>query len=182
MAAIDYVERYTVEDYRQWEGDWELIGGVAYAMAPSPLVTHQSVALSIAFELQRKTQECTACTTLAEIDYEITEDTVVRPDVLLICKPIDEHVDKTPEIIFEVLSPATARRDETVKFELYRQEGVRYYILVHPGKRVAKVYRLTQEGHYVKAGDFTDETFRFEPDPCPFDFDFSTIWREKRKA
>ena len=182
MAVIDYIERYTVEDYREWEGDWELIGGIAYAMAPSPLVTHQSVSSKIVGQLDRLSEECPACLALTEIDYEIAEDTVVRPDVLLICKPIDEHVDKTPEVIFEVLSPATARRDETVKFELYRQEGVRYYILVHPEKRVAKVYRLTEEGHYVKAGDFTDETFRFELDPCPFDFDFSTIWRKKRKA
>jgi Uma2 family endonuclease len=177
MATLDYIERYTIEDYREWEGDWELIGGVAYAMAPSPLVTHQSVTLSIAVELKEKTDDCTQCLSLAEIDYEISEDTVVRPDVLLICKPIEERVDKTPELIFEVLSPATARRDETVKFDLYRREGVDYYILVHPTKKVAKVYRLTEEGRYVKAGDFTEETFRFSLKDCSFDFDFSKIWR-----
>ena len=52
-----------------------------------------------------------------------------------------------------------------------------YYVLVHPTKRVAKVYRLTEEGRYVKAGDFTDETFRFPLKDCAFDFDFSKIWR-----
>ena len=177
MATVEYVERYTVEDYRHWEGDWELIHGVAYAMAPSPLVTHQSVLGNILRELSERTDPCESCMALAEIDYEISEETVVRPDVLLICKPIDEHVNKTPEIVFEVLSPATARRDETVKFELYRQEGVEYYVLVHPGKKVAKVYRLSDEGRYLKAGDFTDERFGFSLKGCEFEFDFSRIWR-----
>jgi len=177
MAAIDYIERYTIDEYRKWEGDWELIGGVAYAMAPSPVVTHQNVITKIIAHLEKRIDTCSSCISLAETDYEISEETVVRPDVLLICKPIEEHVNKTPEIIFEVLSPATARRDETVKFDLYRQEGVRYYVIVHPTKKVAKVYRLTEDGRYVKAGDFTEETFHFALENCPFDFDFSKIWR-----
>ncbi|WP_457605949.1 Uma2 family endonuclease [Nitratifractor sp.] len=177
MAALDYVERYTIEDYRQWEGDWELIHGVAYAMAPSPPVTHQSVMARISHVLLSKSDECEKCLTLVETDYEISEDTVVRPDVLLICKEIDERVDRAPEIIFEVLSPSTARRDETIKLDLYRQEGVRYTVLVHPGRRVAKVYRLTEDGRYVKTGDFSDETFTFTLEECSIGFDFSTIWR-----
>ena len=32
-----YVETYTYEDYKRWEGDWELIDGVPLAMAPSPI-------------------------------------------------------------------------------------------------------------------------------------------------
>ena len=43
MGALDYTEHYTLDDYRLWEGDWELIDGSAYAMSPSPMVTHQSV-------------------------------------------------------------------------------------------------------------------------------------------
>ncbi|WP_457626586.1 hypothetical protein [Persephonella sp.] len=35
--AEKYLPNYTVEDYKQWEGDWELIEGIAYAMVPSPL-------------------------------------------------------------------------------------------------------------------------------------------------
>ena len=31
---------YTYDDYKNWQGDWELIRGVPYAMAPSPLKTH----------------------------------------------------------------------------------------------------------------------------------------------
>jgi len=177
MGALKYSEHYTKADYVRWEGDWELIDGVAYAMAPSPLVTHQSVALNIAVELKKKTERCSTCLVLSETDYEIADDTIVRPDVMLLCKPVEEVVDKAPEIVFEVLSASTARRDETVKFELYEREGVLYYILVHPTKKVAKVFRRYEDGRLVKAGDFTDETFGFAVGSCRFDFDFSKIWR-----
>ena len=40
MCAFEY---YTYDDYIKWEGDWELIDGIAYAMAPSPLKTHQNL-------------------------------------------------------------------------------------------------------------------------------------------
>ena len=35
LKKYDYTPNYNYEDYKQWEGDWELIGGLAYAMAPA---------------------------------------------------------------------------------------------------------------------------------------------------
>ncbi len=177
MGALDYSEHYSLDDYRLWEGDWELIDGTAYAMSPSPMVTHQSVSSNIAHELKNKTSNCQNCLVLSEMDYEISEDTILRPDVLMICKEIDEKVNKTPEIIFEVLSPSTAKRDETIKFDIYQKEGVKYYTLVHPIDKVAKVYKLLDDGRLVKQGDFSDETYLFDMLTCKADFDFSSIWR-----
>jgi len=177
MAALDYREYYTRADYIQWEGDWELIDGIAYAMAPSPVVTHQSIVIEIIFQMRQALNACQTCLVLSETDYEISEDTILRPDVMLVCDVIGEKVDRTPQIIFEVLSPATTRRDETVKFEIYRREGVQFYIIVNPLNKQAKVYRLTDSGQYVKAGDFSSESYRFETEVCAVDFDFSTIWR-----
>lgn len=34
MSSLAYMEKYSVEDYQQWEGNWELIYGDAYAMTP----------------------------------------------------------------------------------------------------------------------------------------------------
>lgn len=178
MGALDYQELYTVEDYKHWEGDWELIAGVAYAMSPSPMVTHQSVSSQIVVELSKKIDNCKKCLVLSEIDYQISDETVLKPDVLLICKEIEEKVNKTPEIIFEVLSSSTARRDETIKFELYQKEGVLYYILVNTQNRVAKVYKLHEDGRFVKQGDFENESFTFKVNECVIDFDFSRIWRK----
>lgn len=175
---MKYQEHYINEEYRQWEGSWELINGAPYPMIASQTVTHQCIVSNITYELHQQALECNNCLVLNETEYEISEDTVVRPDVLMICRPIGERIDKTPEIIFEVLSPTTSRRDEIIKFELYAQAGVLYYVLVNPRNRLAKVYRRHEEGRYVKQDDCETETYRFDFGKCHFDFDFSAIWRE----
>ncbi len=181
MLAETYSEHYTVKDYEQWEGDWELIDGSPYAMAPSPMVTHQSVNGKIFIELDRSLDNCPNCQALFETDWEVNSDTVVRPDMLVICYEPDEKLTKKPELIFEIASPSTVKRDEVLKYELYRQEGVKYYVLVYPEKNMAKVYEL-KEGRYIKVGDYSDESFLFNIDTCSIDFDFSKIWRKKRTA
>jgi len=176
MPTHAYTEYYTVEDYKHWHDEWELIYGVPYAMAPSPMVTHQSISGKIFLELNRSLEKCPKCQALFEIDWEISSDTVVKPDMLVICYEPDEKLTKKPEIIFEIASPSTVRRDETLKFELYQQEGVAFYIIVYPDNQVAKVYAL-KEGKYLKVGDFSDEKYIFTTDKCKIDFDFSKIWR-----
>ncbi len=180
MEAINYDERYNRDDYYRWEGDWELIEGHPYAMSPAPGVTHQRLSLKIAMELEKGVEGkggCRECLVLQDVDYEISEDTIVRPDVLLICKEIKESVDKAPEVIFEIISASTARRDESVKMELYRREGVRYYGLVYPNRSVVKLYRLNSNGEYMKVDDFTNEKCRLELSVCSLEIDFSKIWR-----
>ena len=81
-------------------------------------------------------------------------------------------------MIFEVVSKATARRDEVTKLELYRAEGVAHYVIVYPASNKAKVYRLI-EGEYRKVGDFSTERHVFELSKCTIDFDFARLWRRK---
>ncbi|CAA6821110.1 MAG: Unknown protein [uncultured Sulfurovum sp.] len=176
MLAEKYIELYTIEDYQHWEGEWELIYGSPYAMAPSPMVTHQNINGKIFLELNKAFDDCPDCQALFEIDWEVSSDTVVKPDTLVICYEPDEKITKKPELIFEIASKSTVKRDETLKFELYQQEGVEFYVIVYPDKQVAKVYHL-KEGRYIKAGDFSDEMYVFDLDKCKIDFDFSKIWR-----
>ena len=178
MYAQTYTEYYTVEDYQHWQEAWELIYGSPYAMAPSPLVTHQNINMKIARQLSEKLDDCPKCQALFEIDWEVSNDTVVKPDTLVICYEPDEKITKKPELIFEIASKSTVKRDETLKYELYQQEGVEFYVIVYPKKQVAKVYKLHQ-GRYIKAGDFSDENYAFELNECSIDFDFSKIWRKK---
>lgn len=48
----EHLPNYTYEDYKHWEGKWELIHGVPYAMIPSPKIEHQEVSLNIGFQLK----------------------------------------------------------------------------------------------------------------------------------
>ena len=177
MSTLAYEEKYTVRDYQKWEGDWELIYGDAYAMAPSPMYSHQFISLKIVRQLDEQTETCPKCSAIFEMDWEISEETTVRPDTMVICYEPEEKLTKKPEIIFEVISPSTSKRDEILKFDLYQKEGVTWYILVYPDNRKAKVYQLI-DYTYRKMGDFSDEHYLFELEKCTIDFDFDLIWRK----
>jgi len=180
MSNVAYSEKYTVDDYKLWQGDWELIYGDAYAMTPSPTFNHQYVSgkifRQIDEKLDEKIDECSACSAIMEMDWDVSEDTVVRPDVMVICYEPDQRLGKRPEIVVEVISPASAGRDELLKFELYRKEGVPYYILVYPDIKKAKIYQLI-DYEYRKTGDFSNESFCFHIEQCTIEFDFGLIWR-----
>lgn len=182
MSSQPAVETYTVEDYRQWQGDWELIYGQALAMAPSPALEHQALSAAVFRQLHEALDDCPHCQALFEIDVEFSQDTVVRPDVLVICyQPEDGRLTRAPDLIVEIISPKTARRDEVIKFDLYRHEGVGHYVLVYPEAQKAKVWRLA-EGEYREVGDFHDERHCFELPKCAIDVDFSRLWRRKGVA
>ncbi|WP_456375514.1 Uma2 family endonuclease [Thiolapillus sp.] len=111
---------YTYEDYVQWEGRWELIHGIPYAMTPTPSIQHQKICQHIAVGLDRALSECEACLALLPVDWKIDEDTVVQPDNLVICDEVtDTYLRKAPIMIFEVLSKSTASKDKNTKFALY---------------------------------------------------------------
>lgn len=175
MQTATKLHHYTIEDWQQWEGRWELIEGFPVAMSPSLKPVHQYVSLQIASQLDDGLESCEdRCYVLQDVDWIISSDTVVRPDVMVTCDDITNTITKPPEIIFEIISKHTALTDERYKFELYQREGVPYYVLCYPDLKKAKIYRLI-EGRYVKQGDVTDETFTFEA-KCRLGLNFKKIW------
>ena len=148
--SLAYLEHYSVRDYESWVGDWELIGGAPYAMSPSPSITHQ------------------------RLDWYCSDDTVVRPDLVIACNIEGEKLTLTPELIIEIVSPSSARRDELIKFDLFQKEGVKIYILIYPDTQKAKVFRL-MNGAYVKVGDFHDHPFDLTTGGCSITLDFGRL-------
>jgi Uma2 family endonuclease len=174
MCAIEY---YTYDDYKLWEGDWELIRGLPMAMAPAPMKKHQSLATVISSDFFRQIEDCPECEVLGEIDYKISDDTVLRPDIVLTCNEDNEaYLVKAPEIVVEIISKSTAKRDEKYKFEIYENEKVKYYILVYPDDLKAKVYKLDDK-KYDKQGDFTNEKYKFEDTTCEVELDFERVFK-----
>lgn len=160
----------------RWEGDWELIEGTPVAMSPGAGFLHQKVSGAVYTQLSTTLKKCKNCLSLYEIDWIVSDDTVVRPDIIVICQePEGEYITKAPEVIFEVISKETAQKDKKVKYEIYEKEGVKYYVLVYPELKVAKIFR-PQSHRYVKVSDVVKETIAFSIKNCSFDFDFSTIW------
>jgi Uma2 family endonuclease len=152
--------RFTYADYRQWPADerWELIDGVAYAMAPAPAISHQSLVLSVARQIDDALDGSSCRVLIAPVDVLLPaaseaddqSTTVVQPDVLVVCDPAkvtENNIHGAPDWIIEVLSPATARHDHLTKRGLYERAGVREYWLVHPVDRVITLYTL-KDGLY----------------------------------
>jgi len=180
--SVAEILHYTYDDYCQWEGEWELIDGLPVSMAPAPTRRHQNIATEILFALKSTLDEerCPECVLSYENDWKINDETVLRPDIVLACEDEGEdYLTKAPKIIVEILSPSTAKKDETVKFDIYEAEGVQYYIMVYPDDLKAKVYRL-KEGRYIKVGDFTHEVLDFEGIQCGLSLDFARVFRRFR--
>ncbi len=178
MEALEY---YTYDDYKLWEGNWELIWGMPMAMSPSPMISHQALAYEMAYQLRYAMEECERCLVLGEEDWKLSNDTVLRPDVVLICdEPNEAYITKAPEIIVEVISKSTAKRDEKTKFEIYQKERVKYYILVYPDDLKAKVYKLVN-GEYEKQGDFSKESYDFTETTCPASINFEKVFKRFQK-
>ena len=168
---------YTYDDYKLWEGDWELYEGVPVAMSPAPMRKHQSLASQIIRYLADEIDECPECEVLGEVDYKVADDTILRPDIVLTCNEENEsYLLKAPEIIVEILSKSTAKRDEKYKFSIYEAQKVKYYILVYPDDLFAKVFKL-KGSIYDKEGDFTFEKYIFDETSCQVELDFKKVFK-----
>ncbi len=178
MGLADrYLPYYTVEERNKWVGDWELVEGIPYALA-SPSVEHQKVVSNLVFFLKSEFDKCELeCLVLPDIDYYVSEDTVVRPDVSVVCEDIKDKLTVPPKIIFEVVSPSSVKIDEHLKFELYQREGVEYYVLVYPYKdrRHIKVFHL-EEHSYKKVFETVNGVYSFKLKECNIELNFSKIW------
>lgn len=57
--ASNLLPSYTYSDYKEWKGEWELIEGIPYSMAPSPSIKHQSIGTKIITLLENSIENCT---------------------------------------------------------------------------------------------------------------------------
>ncbi|WP_321277371.1 Uma2 family endonuclease [Thiomicrorhabdus indica] len=177
-VKVEYLPEYTYQDYLDWEGDWELIQGVPYAMAPAPTIKHQLISNALGHFLYQALERCEKCKSLIAADWKIDNETVVQPDNLVICHtPMHpNYLSQSPELIFEILSPSTAKKDQTLKFELYEKEGVKFYVLVDPEEEVVKAYEL-KEGRYVIITSTHSDSLTFNLSECSVEIPFAKIWK-----
>jgi len=143
---------YSYLEYEQWEGRWEVIRGIAISMSPMPGPKHQrvSAALSELFRNELRKINCQDCKVYQPIDYKVDDTTVIQPDLLVVCKPIEAHyLTFAPDVVVEILSPSTALKDRHTKFDIYQHEGVKYYIIIDPDEELFEIYELTA-GKYTK--------------------------------
>ncbi len=133
-----------------WEG--ELI------MAPSPGALHQRISFRLARRLEQFVAEHQLGEVLvAPLDVILTPRRVVQPDIIYVSPAkqgiIQDRIRGVPDLIVEVVSPGTWRRDRIEKKALYEQFGVAEYWIVDPEGGMIEVFTLEQ-GSYRLLGRF----------------------------
>ncbi|MDQ6844418.1 MAG: Uma2 family endonuclease [Bacteroidota bacterium] len=153
MSAVKLLPYYTYEDYCHWEGRWELIDGIPFAMSPAPTLRHQWLSANIISELRAaiKKSKCKHCRVYNFIDVKIKEDTILQPDCTIICKPAkNKFLDFPAALVVEILSPATSLKDRHTKFSLYEKFGIKYYIIVDQDKTDVEIYCLENSNYILQ--------------------------------
>lgn len=175
-SAVKILPHYTYEDYVHWEGKWELIDGIPYAMSPAPVPNHQITSGNLLSEFRVQLKRCKTCKVMQPVDYKINDDTVFQPDLLIVCHPIEKkYLDFPPALIVEILSSRTIFIDRNTKFYTYQEQGIPYYLIISPDTEETEIYVL-ENGTYQlkeKATAFT-YTFRLDND-CEATVDFAEI-------
>lgn len=149
-ANVKKQGEYTLEDYLALpeEQRVELIDGVLYDLA-APTTVHQAIGGFIhKLLLDHVLSHGGPCMPfISPVDVQLDEDdrTVVQPDVLVVCdksKFRNGRVFGAPDLVIEVLSPSTQRKDVRLKLYKYGNAGVREYWLVYPDKKKVVVHDL----------------------------------------
>ena len=145
---------YTLEDYYALpdERRVELIDGVIYDMT-SPTQTHQVITGFIHAELWNfvigNKGKCVVNIAPTDVHVDTADNkTIVQPDVLVTCdrdKITNPRIEGAPDLVIEVLSPSTRRKDISVKVKKYADAGVRELWLVDPRDRRIIVYDFENE-------------------------------------
>lgn len=153
----EFQTRYSYADYLTWpEAErWEIIDGVAYNMTPAPSPRHQEILgeLFRQFANWLSGKECKVY--MAPFDVRLAEpnmpdrliDQVVQPDLAVICDPAkvdDRGCMGSPDLVVEVISPATAKKDLSIKLGLYERAGVKEYWVVNPHDKTVMIFKLKQ--------------------------------------
>ena len=179
-SAVKILPHYTYEDYCNWEGRWELIEGIPYAMSPAPAPKHQWVSANIIGELRNaiKKAKCRHCKVYDFIDIKISEYTILQPDTVIACKDIKKpFLDFPPSVVVEILSPSTALKDRNSKFDLYEAFKISYFIIVDTDKKEIEIYHLQDNGKYILKNFSPADAFSFKlDDGCTIEVVLNNIW------
>ena len=160
---LNLSKRYSYADYLTWTDDVrrELIDGIVYVLS-APTRLHMDITGFIWEKfrsfIKKKEGECKVYFAPFDVRFPNNGETdnnkiytVVQPDICVICDP--EKLDRrgcigAPDLIVEVQSPSTAKKDMFEKFKLYERSGVKEYWIVFPKEEGLTVFKLGKNGKY----------------------------------
>ena len=133
---------YTYADYVLWKikDRLEILKG-KILMSPAPAISHQKISGNLYGEMYHYFKGKSCKLFAAPFDVVLKnkkgiEDSVVQPDICVVCDPKKLENDKrclgAPDLIIEILSPGNTKKEMRDKYELYEETGVYEYWVVRP--------------------------------------------------
>jgi len=154
----------TYEDYVEFPDDGkrhEIIEGDHF-MTPAPRMRHQRVSGRLFTTLNgvaaaRRLGEVFA----APCDVVLSDENVVQPDLVFVSRAragivTEDNIQGAPDLVIEILSDSTRKKDEVTKRKLYERFGVAEYWIVDPELESIRVFKLAQQS-YGRATELSKE-------------------------
>ncbi len=133
-------------------------------MTPAPIPKHQKISGRIFRILDDYAEAQGGDAYYAPVDVYLNEDSLIQPDLIWLapngqCVETEKDFRGAPELVVEILSPGTARRDKTDKFDMFEKHGVQEYWIVDPRDDLIEVHvrdedTLKRQGAYGPADVF----------------------------
>lgn len=166
---LDVNKRYTYADYLTWMDDVrrELYDGFIQLMTPAPSRKHQRVSSNLhgVFWNFLRYQKCEIYSAPSDVRFPGNKtskndkqiNTVLQPDLYIVCDP--EKLDDrgclgAPDLVVEIVSPSSSRKDLKDKYEIYQKHGVREYWIVNPNDENVNVFLRNESGKFELKGLF----------------------------
>ena len=140
---------WTYDDYAALDDDnrYEIAGGKLELMSPGPNLIHQMISSEMAGVL-RQTCELDYIILSAPLDVILSPKEVRQPDLILVRRDrmhilSKRGIEGPPDLVVEILSPSTRRRDRIDKMKAYARYLVPEYWVVDPEAGALEQYVLT---------------------------------------
>lgn len=169
---------YRAKDYWQLpEGTpVELLRG-RLIVSPSPSLLHQFIVGLLYEQFARIAEKSAGYALTAPMDVVFSEETIAQPDVIYVRKDnrgiLKERIEGVPDLVVEVLSPKTSRRDRLEKLDLYAKHGVAEYWIIDAENCVFE-FHVHQNGSYTIA---TAKTGYQSPQFAEVQLDLGEFWK-----
>ena len=140
---------------------FEIIGGIRYDFLASPKYVHQKITANFYLAMQ-STCHLNGEILFAPMDVHFDDgDNIAQPDLIFIANENrhiirDGYIYGAPDLLVEILSQSTGRKDKTVKKAMYEQFGVKEYWLTDPSYRTVDQFVLI-EGNYHLLATLTED-------------------------
>lgn len=158
---------YTAKDYFKTPEGYpvELIRGRFVPNANSPTIKHQFIVSELLYEftsyIKRKKGNCRVLPGPVDVKFDTKPESVLVPDIIIVCDPKKiikgKYCDGAPDLVIEVFSPTTKKKDEEDKLSIYEECGAREYWMIDTESETIRVLTRSDGSDVFDK----DKTYRF---------------------